>query len=374
MTAETFTRRATDRAYWLSWDRIKGIGPHRLKRLWRHFGCLETAWAADAESLLAVEGIGEQLATQIRQERHALDPETILKQVEQKGIPLITPADPDYPMLLWELPDPPPLLYVLGEQPVWTPTVAMVGTRSPTPYGRRWTEKIATALAEAGFVVVSGMADGIDGIAHQACLHAGGQTLAVVGTGVDVVYPPKHRDLYRQILTQGAVVSEFAPGTQPAKENFPRRNRIIAGLCQATLVLEAPEKSGALITAYLANDYNRDVFALPGNIDTREARGCLKLIQTGAAPILDIEELLAALGSSSSSETALSTQRHVGIDLQGDQLAIWQVLSTEPMTFDAIAQATQLQVNVLSSALLMMELQEQIIQLPGLRYQRAIRY
>lgn len=272
-----------ERPYWLAWARIKGIGPHRLKRLAEFFGSLKQAWQADALDLQQVEGIGPTLAQAIVSARPGLDPEEILEQTQKPGIPFLTPADPGYPPLLWELPDPPPLLYVLGECPDWQqPAIAVVGTRAPTSYGRLWTQKVSAALAEAGCVVVSGLATGIDGIAHQACLEAGGKTVAVVGTGVDQVYPAHHRSLYRRILEQGAVLSEYPPGTPPAKEHFPQRNRIIAGLCRATLVMEAPERSGALITAHLANHYGREVYALPGNIDTAAARGCLQLIRNGA--------------------------------------------------------------------------------------------
>ncbi|MDX2270586.1 MAG: DNA-processing protein DprA [Cyanobacteriota bacterium] len=362
-------RPTSDRPYWLAWHQIKGIGPHRLKRLFQEFGSLERAWLADGAALMTVEGIGLQLSITIQEERQQLDPDQILGQVMRPGIPFLTPADADYPDLLWELPDPPPIIYVWGETPRWQPSVAIVGTRSPTPYGRRWTEKIASVLGEAGFVVVSGLAAGIDGIAHQACLQAGGTTLAVVGTGVDVVYPAQHRQLYQQIQKQGAILSEFPPGTQPAKENFPRRNRIIAGLCQTTLVMEAPAKSGALITAYLANDYGRDVMVLPGNIDVPEARGCLNLIQTGASMILGIEELLHQLGSPlqvSSPTTMPSFSPH--------QAMIWQALTRDPIPLDTLAQTTQLDISTLASELLMMELEGWIEQLAGMRYQRAAGY
>lgn len=361
---------ASDRPYWLAWNQVRGIGPHRMKRLAQTFGSLAAAWSANEQDLMEVEGIGFQLALTIQQERQHLDPEQILIQATKPGIPILTPADPDYPELLWELPDPPPLLYVQGECPRWSPTIAIVGTRKPTPYGQRWTQKLAAALAETGFVIVSGMAEGIDGFAHQACLDAGGITLAVLGTGVDQIYPAKHRQLYHRIQTQGAVISEFPPGTGPAKEHFPRRNRIIAGLCRTTLVMEAPARSGALITGYLANDYSRDIYALPGGIDTPQARGCLDLIDKGASMILGIDELLAALGVPQT-ESNSEPQSDPAIPLDGDQLTIWQMLSTEPMSLDTIAQATHLEINTLSSALLMMELEGWVIQVPGLRYQRA---
>ncbi|HIK20210.1 MAG TPA: DNA-protecting protein DprA [Synechococcus sp. M44_DOE_062] len=359
-----------ERSYWLAWAQIKGIGPHRLKRLAEFFGSLEQAWQADAPALQQVEGIGPTLAQSISSARPALKPQEILEQTLKPGIPFMTPADPEYPPLLWELPDPPPVLYVLGKCPDWEqPAIAIVGTRAPTAYGLHWTKQISAALVEAGCVVVSGLAAGIDGAAHQACLDAGGQTVAVVGTGVDQVYPSHHRPLYRCILKQGAILSEYPPGTPPAKEHFPQRNRIIAGLCRATLVMEAPETSGALITAHLANHYGREVYALPGNIDTAAARGCLHLIRSGAGMILGIEDLLKDLGLVQGSPPKTEPQPVAPTDPR--QQILWQAIGTEILSIDALAQATQMDITTLSSTLLLMELEGWLVQLPGMRYRRA---
>lgn len=375
---DSLNRAAQERPYWLAWAQVKGIGPHRLKRLRECFGSLQRAWEADELALQQVEGIGPTLAQSIQATRLHLIPEQVLEQTLKPGIPFLTPADPGYPPLLWELPDPPPILYVLGECPTWDqPAIAIVGTRAPTAYGRHWTKQIGAALAEAGCVVVSGLAAGIDGVAHQACLDAGGKTLAVVGTGVDVVYPAQHRPLHQRIQTQGAILSEYPPGTPPAKEHFPQRNRIIAGLCRATLVMEAPDHSGALITAYLANDYGREVYALPGNIDTAAARGCLNLIRTGAGMILGIESLLADLQLVQGSPRATADSGSPGSGkaqaspTDPNQQLLWQVLGSEPIGIDALAQATQMEITTLSSTLLMMELEGWLIQLPGMRYRRA---
>jgi DNA processing protein len=364
------SRGERERPYWLAWARVRGIGPHRLKRLAEFFGSLERAWQADALALQQVEGIGPTLAEAIVSARPALDPGEILEQTQKPGIPFLTPADPGYPPLLWELPDPPPILYVLGECPDWQqPAIAVVGTRAPTAYGRQWTQKVSAALAQAGCVVVSGLATGIDGIAHQACLEAGGKTVAVLGTGVDQVYPAHHRPLYQRILEQGVVLSEYPPGTPPAKEHFPQRNRIIAGLCRATLVMEAPERSGALITAQLANHYGREVYALPGNIDTAAARGCLQLIRHGAGMILGIEDLLKELGLVPGSPLPEQPASPGPSDPQ--QQLLWQILGNEVLSLDALAQATQMDMATLSSTLLLMELEGWLVQLPGMRYRRA---
>ncbi|MGQ9838089.1 MAG: DNA-processing protein DprA [Cyanobacteriota bacterium] len=395
---------AQERLYWLAWAQVKGIGPHRLKRLWESFGSLQRAWEADELALQEVEGIGPTLAESIQAARCQLIPEQVLEKTLKPGIPFLTPADPMYPPLLWELPDPPPILYVLGDCPTWEqPTIGIVGTRAPTAYGRHWTKQISAALAEAGCVVVSGLAAGIDGVAHQACLDAGGKTVAVVGNGPEVVYPPQHRQLHQRIQTQGVILSEYPPGTPPAREHFPQRNRLIAGLCRTTLVMEAPERSGALITAYLANNYGREVYALPGNIDTAAARGCLNLIRTGAGMILGIESLLEDLGlvkdsvplheqgsprataakdyvphtRSPEQRGALTEATESGSlptaagPTDPNQQLLWQVLGSETMSIDALAQATQMEITTLSSTLLMMELEGWLVQLPGMRYRAS---
>ncbi|MEO1131628.1 MAG: DNA-processing protein DprA [Cyanobacteria bacterium J06639_1] len=376
---------ASDRPFWLAWPRVKGVGAHRLKQIYLHFGSLAAAWQADREALLTVDGIGLKVAEAIATQRSQIDPDDILEAIANResanddtaNVRAFTPADPDYPALLWEIPDPPPVLYAKG-RPVdlEAPNIAIVGTRSPTEYGYRWTRSLAKALAESGLTVVSGMALGVDGAAHRSALDAGGLTVAVVGTGVDVVYPRQHRELCDRIQTQGAILSEFLPGTPPARENFPRRNRIVAGMCRTTLTIEAPEKSGALITAYLANDYNRDVYALPGNIDTPQARGCLKLIQRGAGLILGVDELLEAIGASRSPQqqslfdvTPTPPQPELA---DADQAAIWKSLEdSNPVTFDRLSDLTQLEAAQLSSALLMMELSDLVVQLPGMRYQKS---
>jgi DNA processing protein len=371
----------------LVWPQVSGIGPHRLKQLFAHFGSLEAAWQSSETDLLSVAGIGEKLAAAIRETRDRLDPASVsgsdscLANANDplSGIKLLTPADPGYPPLLWEIPDPPPTLYLRGDPQPWSPAVAVVGTRSPTAYGRRWTELLVRGLVEAGCSVVSGMALGIDGVAHRAALNAGGRTIAVLGTGVDVVYPPRHQSLYDAICTQGAVVSEFPPGTQPAKEHFPRRNRTIAGLCQATLVLEAPERSGALITTRFANDYNREVYALPGSLDTREAQGCLQLIREGAGLILGVSELLQELGLADAPNAAQPHRADMLSPLEPPplsdrELTVWQALETSAIAFDVLAEVTRLDAGTLSSTLLMMELAGIVEQLPGMRYRRAASY
>jgi DNA processing protein len=369
-----------ERAFWLAWSQVSGIGPVLLRRLQQQFGSLAAAWDATADEWATVEGIGAQLLKQIQIHHQKTEPEALLEEHEKKNPQFWTPADPDYPRLLLEIPDPPPLLYYRGEIDLAenqgrSPTVAIVGTREPSDYGKRWTRKLAMALAEHGFTVVSGMAEGIDTQAHAAALEAGGRTLAIVGTGVDQVYPPRNRGLYQQILQQGAVLSEYPAGTQPNRVHFPRRNRIIAGLCRATLVMEAPSKSGALITAYVANEYGRDVYVLPGSLDNPKAIGCLGLVSRGAQLILNEGHLLEMLGAIpqldqmpqlSIPRPELAPELAAVLDIV---VKLCQQLAQPSVPFDLIVEQSQLSSGAVSSALLQLELLGVVNQLPGMRYQ-----
>ncbi|MEL6815232.1 MAG: DNA-processing protein DprA [Cyanobacteria bacterium J06598_3] len=289
-----------ERAYWLAWSRIKDVGPVTIKRLWEHFGSLALAWRASAGELLEVDGIGLLSAEKIVALRPKLeDPEKLLVQHEQENVAFWTPADPDYPALLFAINDPPPLLYYRGKLRLNDVpnalTVGMVGTRRPSAYGKRWTQRLSTHLTRQGALIVSGLAAGIDTEAHTSCLHSQGLTVAVLGTGVDVVYPKQNQGLYNQIVSAGLVVSEYPDGTLPDRAHFPQRNRIIAGLSRAILVTEAPARSGALITSRLANEYCREVYALPCSLDNVQGEGCLRAIEQGAQMILGEQVLAEAL-------------------------------------------------------------------------------
>jgi len=277
----------SERAYWLAWLEIKGIGATLLRNIHLHFGNLSQAWIASLAELQQVEGVGLGLSNKIVSQRTKIEPEQILAQHLQTNPDFWTPSDPDYPRLLLEIPSPPPLLYYRGrvdlsENLGEKPAIAIVGTRYPTKYGRDWTTRISKYLTQAGFTIVSGMALGIDTAAHTACLQNGGRTIAVLGTGVDVVYPFQNQQLYQAIQQQGLIVSEYPAGIQPNRVNFPARNRIIAGLARGVLIMEAPQKSGALITARYANEFCRDVYVLPGSLDNEQALGCLRLLNNGA--------------------------------------------------------------------------------------------
>ncbi len=344
----------SERAYWLAWQKIEGVGPYRLQSLLETFGSLEVAWHAQAPELRICAGLGSQLVEKITQQRRALDPLAIAATWEEKYGPCWTPADEAYPALLQQMADTPPVLYHRGAK--------------PSAYGLRWAHKLGYELTRAGFLVASGLASGIDGAAHRGALEAGGQTVAVLGCGVDVCYPSEHHSLYRQIRDRGVILSEYPQLTPPATSQFPRRNRILAGVSQATVVIEAGEKSGALITARLAVDYGRDVFALPGQIDSPQASGTLSLVNQGAQLILGVEDLLQKLGFVNKPEPLDVAPP---ADLNCVEKQVFCELTQEPLGMEFLIEQTQLHTGELSAVLLLLELKGLVRQLPGLRYRLA---
>jgi DNA processing protein len=335
---------------------------------------MATAWNASIEELQEVEGIGRPTAISLAEQRSLVDPLQYLEDHLQENPHFWTPADPDYPQLLLEIPDPPLVLYYRGvvspaENHGQVKAIAIVGTRDPSSYGRRWTRRITQALVQAGITVVSGLAEGIDAEAHRICVQQEGRTIAVMGTGVDIIYPWANRKLATQICERGLLLSEYPAGTQPDRIHFPRRNRIIAGLCCATLVLEAPKKSGALITTRLANDYGREVYALPGSLDNPAAEGCLELLNQGAQMILGEDDLLEKLGALPRFQPAADqlTLFPVPPELE----PVFQAVTSEPIAIDIIVQQVGQATGDVLSALAQLELMGLVTQLPGMRYQRG---
>ncbi len=376
-----------ERAYWLAWATISGIGPIALQKLKQEFGSLATAWKATPTELGQISGLGRQKIEKIVTERSHLNPEQLLEEHTSKNPDFWTPADQDYPRLLQEIPTPPAVLYYRGiveSQEILgiTPTVGIVGTRHPTEYGRRWTRKISGILAKSGFTIVSGLAKGIDTEAHAACLEAGGRTIAVFGNGVDRVYPAENKALAKQVIKQGLVVSEYPAGAKPNSKHFPQRNRIIAGLSRAVLIMEAPEKSGALMTADMANEFCRDVYVLPARLDDEKSHGCLQLINKGAEVIpITMDKLLEILGAmpsldvdvvESPQQLSLFQEKNQNYlpDLEPILAKVLQHIDFEPIHLDLIVQKTGLSSGDVSSSLLQLELLGLVTQLPGMRYQR----
>jgi DNA processing protein len=383
-----------ERIYCLAWSRVSGVGPILVDRLIQRFGSLETAWTADEQALLTIDGIGLQSIVKILESRAQIDPQQLFDAHAIDNPQWWARSDAEYPRLLAEIPSAPSILYyrgqvALAENRGEVPAIAIVGTRSPSEYGKKWTRKIATLLAQNGFTVVSGLAYGIDADAHSACLEAGGRTIAVVGTGVDLVYPPQHHELAAAIAQQGLIVSEYVANTSPDRAHFPARNRIIAGLSRVTIVIDAPTKSGALITAYQANDFGRDVYVLPGSIDNPNSLGGLGLLTRGAQPILSLEHLLELLATIpqldryrqldmfahrqpdlGASDTNVEIAPTQSIDIEPELQPVWVLVTDTPISFDELIANSQLPVATVSSILLQLELLGLVTQLPGMRYQR----
>lgn len=354
-----------DKRYWVGFNLVKGIGAVRLQSLIAYFGGVREAWGA-APAELQAAGLGPRLIERFVQVRQSIDLDRLWEQTASQGIQILTWEDEAYPPRLKEIEQPPPVMYVRGELlPEDTWAVAIVGTRRVTPYGRQVTEEVAAFLAANGVTVVSGLARGVDAIAHQAALRAGGRTLAVLGCGVDRIYPPEHRSLAEEIMARGALLSDYAPGTPPEAANFPPRNRIIAGLSLAVVVTEAGETSGALITAEFAAEQGREVFAVPGNILAAQSKGTNRLIQQGAQPLLSAQDILQALNL-----TRVGAQKAARKALPGDEVEarLLGVLGDEPLHVDEIRNQADLPIEKVSAALVLMELKGMVRQVGGMNY------
>lgn len=355
------------RRYWVGFNLVKGIGAVRLRALLDHFGDAALAWEATPGALREA-GLGASLVERLVSLRADLDLNVVWDSIQRKGIQVITWRDDSYPLRLKELENPPPVLYVRGTlqaEDAWA--VAVVGTRRASAYGRRVAEEVAGELGHHGVTVVSGLARGVDTLAHRAALQTGGRTLAVLGSGVDHIYPPENRRLAEAVVANGALLSDYAPGTAPEASNFPPRNRIIAGLARAVVVIEAGARSGALITANFAADQGKDVLAVPGNIYSPVSRGCNRLIAQGAHPLLSPQNVLEVLEL-----TRVTEHRTARRALPGDaqEEKIYQLLSHEPAHIDEISVQAGLPVEEVSASLTMMELKGLVGKVGGMRYVR----
>jgi len=354
-----------DKRYWVGFNLVKGIGAVRLQALLDHFGDLASAWQAPADGLAAA-GLSQKLVERVVQARSNIDLDQVMAKITAQGICIITWEDKIYPPRLIEIDQPPPVLYVRGEiteEDTWA--VAVVGTRRVTAYGRQVADELASYLAANGVTVVSGLARGVDAIAHQSALKNGGRTIAVLGCGVDRIYPPEHDQLAQKIMQNGALISDYPPGTPPDASNFPSRNRIISGLSMSSVVVEAGETSGALITAQFAIDQGREVFAVPGNILAPQSKGTNRLIAQGAHPVLSARDLLDVLNL-----TRVTEQRSVRQSLPTDEFEtkLMNVLTHEPLHMDEIRSQTGLPIERVSATLVMMELKGLVRQVGGNNY------
>jgi DNA processing protein len=351
--------------FWVAFNAIQGIGSVRLQRLATYFPDLSSAWYATRSELLAC-GLPERVCDHFIASRKTIDPDQKIDEISQKGIEILTLDDEQYPRRLREINNPPPVIFLKGE---YIPTdewaVAIVGTRKATSYGRQITLELATFLAGQDITVISGMARGVDVIAHEATLQAKGRTIAVLGCGVDIVYPPEHRAVAQRIEQQGVLMSDYFPGTPPESVNFPPRNRIISGMSLATIVIEAGTKSGALITASYAAEQGRDVYALPGPIYAQQSKGTNQLIADGAIPLLDYDILLDNLNIRQESffEKPRTFEPENPIEEQ-----ILRALGSDALMIDEIMKITNLPVQTISAGLSLMELKGFLTQVEGIKY------
>ncbi len=355
--------------YWVALARVPQIGRARIALLEAHFGQLEDAWKASAAALQDA-GLSGSTLSALLAARDKLSPAAEMEQLDRKGVLALTWHDDAYPAGLKEIFDRPPVLYVRGQlsaADAWA--VSVVGTRRATVYGRQAAEELADGLARNNVTVVSGLARGIDSIAHKTALKAGGRTIAALACGLDMVYPPENLNLAQEILEHGALVSDYPLGTQPRSEFFPRRNRIMVGLSLGILVVEGDLKSGALITARQALDENREVFAVPGSIYTPTFRGTNWLIQHGQAKLVTkVEDVLEELNL-----TMASHQMEAKEVLPADETEarILRFLSAEPIHIDDVLRTSGLEVAAVSSALAMLELKGMVRQVGNMSYVKA---
>ena len=385
--------------YWLWLTELPGLTNQTRLALLRHFPTPEDVYYADPEEVLLTEGITREQA-KLLEDKDCSNADRILADCQRLDADILSIQDAGYPNRLRNIYDPPCLLYVRGRLPAFDDeaSIAVVGTRDCTPYGISSAEKLGYGLAAGGAVVVSGLARGVDSAALRGALRAGGTVTAVLGNGLDVVYPPENRYLYEDVAAAGALVSEYPPGTSPEARHFPVRNRIMSGLCVATLVVEAPARSGALITAGTALEQGRDVFAVPGPIDAPASVGCNRLIRDGAGLVTDAWDILgeyeprfpdklrregaketpAVLGYQARQKTepkpvppSVSISRN-DYSLTDDQIRLLRALTEEPMLVDDLIELTEIPTRRVLSALTVLEIEHLVTQHSGKRYARAV--
>lgn len=367
-----------DRAWWLALHLVPGVGRITFKKLVAYFGHPREVMRATTGQLLRVSGIGPKLTHAITTFQTAVEVERELRAADAAECQIITQEAAGYPTLLKAIEDPPPVLYVKGDvEDLGAPGIAMVGSRRPSTYGHVIADQLAQGLIAAGVTVVSGLARGIDSVVHLKTLEHGGRTLAVLGSGLSHIYPPENRPLAERISRQGALVSEFSMRTKPERLNFPLRNRIISGLSLGTVVVEAGERSGALITAQWALEQGREVFAVPGNVTAPTSRGTNRLIKMGAKLVEGVEDILEefpqyALGSIRAQSP--TPKEFCQGDSTPDESRLLALLDpAEARHIDWIIEQARFPTSVVSSLLLKLELEGKVTQLPGKLFLKALR-
>jgi len=354
-----------DIEYWVGFSLIPGIGRVRFGQLENYFGNLEEAWKATPPDLKQA-GLDRNSINAITSWRPKISLEAEMEKLNRYGVKVLTCHDQDYPSPLKEIYDYPPVLYIRGSlMPEKEWYLAVVGTRRATVYGRQVTEEIVADLVHGNITIVSGLAKGIDSIAHRSALEAGGRSIAVFASGLDIVYPAENANLARSIIEHGALVSEYPIGTKPKPDNFPRRNRIMSGLSLGVLVIEADETSGAMITARMAVEQNREVFAIPGSILSPASRGANHLIQEGAKLVRDYTNILEELNLMTA---AHQMELKEVIPSSDDESLLLKQLTAEPTHIDEVCRSSGLPMPTVSSTLAMMELKGLVKQIGAMNY------
>lgn len=358
--------------YYLAISKIKGIGPARFELLLSYFGDVKKAWEAEASEWTMALGGYNNVSEEFAKVRGKMDIQKYHEFVLSKGINYITTEDLDYPELLKEIHDPPPVLFYKGDLKKHKLNIAIVGSRKCSHYGKEVAKYISIKLAEKGVNVISGMARGIDSHSHLGALSTGGFTTAVLGSGLDVIYPPENLGMYNKIVQTGLVISEYHPGINPEAGNFPARNRLISGLSQGVIVVEAADKSGSLITVDFALEQGRDVFAVPGNITSKNSKGTNNLIKQGAKIITDIDAILEEYIENWSIEKGSTSKTdYNNLCLTKQEEFVLNSLDYEPTELDVLCEKTGLKANELNSLLTLLELKGLISHISGKRIVRS---
>jgi DNA processing protein len=360
---------SSEELYWIGLKSVAGVGSVTFRRLLERFDTPRAALHAAPEELARVRGMTAAGIEAIRAGAWHRQAEEECRRLETSGARLVTFTSSDYPKALFQISDPPPFLYVKGKIRSHEPAIAMVGSRRATRYGVQATSRLAEELARHGVAVISGMARGVDTAAHRGALAGDGRTIGVLGCGIDRIYPPENRNLFDEMAERGCLVSEFPLGTLPLGENFPRRNRIISGLANGVLVVEAAEKSGSLITAQYALEQGRDVFAVPGQIGFANCRGSNRLIKQGAKLVDCVEDMLEELPGWCVPSGAVSPQPEPRVfALTPREAGVYELLARGPLHIDDIIVQTELTAAEVSSMLLHLELKGAVTPLPGAHY------
>lgn len=362
--------------YYVIWlNDFVNISMKKKYKLLKQMGSAQAIWEADSMELSEKGGLNSEELYKLASARNKEKLDRYVSKVYDIGAKYITYKSPEYPQLLKRTTLPPIGFYVLGTLPEDSLNkVAFVGSRRCTQYGSQCCYKISKELAAKGVVIVSGMAVGIDSMAHKGAIDAGGKTIAVIGTGIDVCYPASNRELREEIIKNGCIISEFPLGTQPYGYNFPQRNRIISGLCEAVAVIEATYKSGSLITANYANEYSRNIFAMPGNITSNLSQGTNKLIKDGALVLTSSEDILDSLHIVAAKEE-VSVEKNIQkniFSLESNEKLVYDGIGSDPITLDELVVKTGLDIRTLEYCLTLLEIKGAVIKHSGERYSKSL--